>query len=132
MNREVHAALRASLKLEQKLMKIAEDKRLAPQERGARIRALLAESPADSLVNVWAKAGRPAPLGFVFNAKADHAEWFDAWVEVESLVLDGEDHGYSRAEQQQMILNNEAPFDQEFEAEDLGIIYRSNERQHTD
>ncbi len=132
MKQSLRAALKASLRLERELMAIAEDARLTPQERGARIQNIIAAHDAQPLAAAWAEAGRPAPLGFSFNPNADHSEWFDAWVEVESVVLDGEATGYSRRDQEAMILNNEQPFDLEFEAEDLGIIFRANEPQHTD
>lgn len=132
MDRALHAALLAARKLEHKLMKVASDARLTPAERSQRVTELMQSATGEPLSSVWAAAGHPAPLGFAFNERADHAEWFDAWIEVESVVLDGEGKGYTRKELEQMILRNEEPFDLEFEAEDLGIIHRSNESQHTD
>ena len=129
MNRELHATLVSSRALERQAMAIAENPKLPPLERGRRIRALTAkfEGRGASLSEAWVAAGRPEPLGFLYNQRADHAEWFDAWVEVESVVLDGEERGYTRAALEAMILKGAKPFDVDFEAEELGIIHRSNE-----
>lgn len=132
MERALHAALLAARKLEHKLMKVASDGRLLPAERSQRVTEIMQSASGEPLSAVWAAAGHPAPLGFAFNERADHAEWFDAWFEVESVVLEGEEKGYSRKELERMILRNEEPFDVEFEAEDLGIIHRTNESRHTD
>jgi hypothetical protein len=134
MDQQLHAALVAGQGLERQVMRIAEDVRLEPQERGRRISELIAQQTANqaSVPDAWATAGRPEPLGFHYNSRADYAEWFDGWFEVETLVLEGEQRGYTRDEMQHMILSNEEPFDQEFEAEDLGVIFRSNEQAHTD
>ncbi len=129
MNRELHATLVSSRELERQVMAIAENPTLPPLERGRRIHKLTAkfEGRGLSLSEVWVAAGRPEPLGFLYNQRADHAEWFDAWVEVESVVLDGEERGFSRAAQEAMVLKGVKPFDVDFEAEELGIIYRSNQ-----
>lgn len=129
MDAKLHEALVASRVLERKLMAIAENLSLPPQERGRRIHELTAkhEGRGHSLSEAWVAAGRPEPLGYRYNQRADHAEWFDGWVEVESVVLDGEERGLTRERMEVMILKNQAPFDAEFEAEELGIIYRSNE-----
>ncbi len=134
MDQQLHAALVAGQGLERQVMRIAEDVRLEPQERGRRISELVAKQAASqaSVPDAWVTAGRPEPLGFHYNPRADFAEWFDGWLEVETLVLEGEQRGYSREEMLRMILGNEDPFDQEFEAEDLGVIFRSNEQAHTD
>ncbi len=124
----LHDAFLASRQLERRIMAIAGNAALPAQERGDRIRKLIDSSPASrtSLSEAWVAAGRPDPLGFHYNRRADHAEWFDAWVEVESVVLDGEARGLSRATMETMILDSTAPFDAEFEAEELGIVHRSN------
>lgn len=132
MDRTLHDALSSGRRLEEQLTRVAADTRLSPADRSAKVQALIREATATPLADVWAAAGRPEPLGFTYNARADHAEWFDAWLEVESVVLDGEARGYSRDELEAMILRNEEPFDLEFEAEDLGIIHRRNESAHTD
>lgn len=132
MDTHLHDALSAGRRLEQQLTRVATDARLSPADRSAKVQALVRQAAATPLSEAWAAAGRPEPLGFAYNPKADHAEWFDAWLEVESVVLDGEDRGYARAELEAMILRNEEPFDLEFEAEDLGIIHRRNEARHTD
>lgn len=130
VDRELRQALVASRALERQIMALAEDPRLDAMERGRRIGALVAKEAGriTSLSDAWVAAGRPVPLGFLYSQRADRAEWFDGWLEVESLVLQEEARGLARDDIERMILEGRPPFDEDLEAEELGAIYRSNEQ----
>jgi hypothetical protein len=134
VDRELRQALVASRALERQIMALAEDPRLDAMERGRRIGALVAKEAGRtrSLSDAWVAAGRPAPLGFLYNQRADRTEWFDGWLEVESLVLQEEARGLARDDIERMILESRPPFDEDLEAEELGVIYRSNEQPPSD
>ncbi len=128
MDSELRDVFVASRALERQVMAIAKDSSLNPQERGGRIRKLIEQGGAASLSDAWVAAGRPEPLGFRYNQQADRAEWFDGWVEVESLVLEEQERsGRTREQIKQLVLAGKAPFADDLEAEELGAIYRSNE-----
>lgn len=130
MDQQLLANLRASLELEAEVNALLTDSRTPAAERGARISALLERAAADRvpLADAWKAAGRPEPLGYRYSDHADKTEWFDGWREVETLVLEVQEHdGLARDAIEAMILDGVEPFDDVLEAEELGAIYRSNE-----
>lgn len=130
MDAELRRNLIASRELEHALTGLWEDNRLAPAERDREIRRRMAvaSSTRVPLVDAWKEAGSPTPLGYQYSARADRAEWFEGWREVESLVLDlQEDGSLGRGDVEVMILEGRPPFDDVLEAEELGAIYRNNE-----
>ena len=130
MHNELFDNLRASLALEAQVDALLMDAGTPAQERGRKVSALLERAAAERapLADAWQAAGRPEPLGYRYSNHADKAEWFDGWREVETLVLEVQDaQDLPREVIEDMILNGIEPFDDVFECEELGAIYRSNE-----